>query len=111
MNIGSVIAFNKNYTNTPTLDSKWVECNGQVLNDVESPLNGQTLPNLNSTNRFLRGSTTSGATGGSATKSHGHSVDLNVTMTNATIDPRGYAFNTASVLPDYYTVVWIIKIK
>ncbi len=58
--IGSIEAFHKNMAATPTLPWGWVECNGQVLSDPESPYNGQTIPSLNATGKFLRGSTVSG---------------------------------------------------
>jgi hypothetical protein len=45
---------------TPALPWGWVECNGQVLADPESPYNGQTMPSLNATGKFLRGSSVSG---------------------------------------------------
>jgi len=45
--IGSVISWLKNYTNTPSLPTGWVECNGQTLSDVGSVYNGQIIPNLN----------------------------------------------------------------
>lgn len=62
--IGAVIAWLKTLSGTPALPGGWVECNGQTISDGDSAYNGVTLPNLNSTNRFLRGSTTSGGTGG-----------------------------------------------
>jgi len=34
----------------------WVECNGQLINDSESPLNGKTLPNLNNSTYLVGGS-------------------------------------------------------
>lgn len=58
--IGSIEAFHKNMPATPALPWGWVECNGQVLADPESPYNGQTMPSLNATGKFLRGSTVSG---------------------------------------------------
>ena len=63
--IGSIIAWHKSMTGTPALPAGWVECNGQVLNDPDSPCNGQTIPNLNaaagySGGRFLRGGSISG---------------------------------------------------
>lgn len=58
--IGSIEAFHKSMTNTPALPWGWVECNGQVLADPESPYNGQAMPDLNNTAKFLRGSLTSG---------------------------------------------------
>jgi len=65
--IGSVIAWLKSYTNTPSLPAGWVECDGTVLSDTNSPYHGQTLPNLNGNNRFLRGNNSSGSTGGVST--------------------------------------------
>jgi hypothetical protein len=58
--IGSIEAFHKSMAATPVLPWGWVECNGQVLADPESPYNGQTMPSLNATGKFLRGSTVSG---------------------------------------------------
>ncbi len=52
---------------TPNLPDGWVECDGTVLSDSDSPFNGETLPDLNVTQRFLRGSDTSGTTGGEDT--------------------------------------------
>lgn len=58
--IGSIIAWHKSLPGTPSLPDGWVECSGQTLNDLESPLNGQVIPNLNGTARFLRGASSSG---------------------------------------------------
>ncbi len=69
--IGAIIAWHKNLSFTPDLPYGWVECNGQTLNDGESPYNLQAMPDLNSTppgiypppnggGRFLRGSSHSG---------------------------------------------------
>lgn len=49
------------------LPPSFVECNGQVLNDPESPLDGTTIPDYNNAGRFPRGGTTSDVTGGSDT--------------------------------------------
>src|SRR3972149_936817 len=65
--VGSIKAYAKSFTGVPSnnLTAFWVECNGQTLSDAESPLNGQTIPNLNNAveetyGRFLRGGLTSG---------------------------------------------------
>lgn len=72
--IGTVVAWHKSFTNTPTLATGWVECSGQVLSNTSSVYNGQTIPNLNgassATPRFIRGALTSGTTGGAETHSH-----------------------------------------
>ena len=76
--IGSVTAWLKSYTNTPTLPDNWVECNGQTLDDSDSVFDTQTIPDLNGytgDQGFLRGGgssdgstpTASGATGGEDT--------------------------------------------
>lgn len=72
--VGFVIAWQKSYTNVPSLVTEYVEANGQVLSDAQSVYNGQTIPNLNAsgggTQRFLKGSSTSGTTGGADSHTH-----------------------------------------
>jgi hypothetical protein len=125
--IGSVMAWLKDYTNTPALPILWAECNGQILEDEESPYNGQTLPDLNGENRFLRGNSTTGSTGGSEshTLTHAHNMmgssnssgsimgghlckDYYRTYTNTTLQSGSVTFNNR---PPYMDVVWIIKIR
>jgi len=69
--IGGIVAWAKTLSGVPNLPEGWVECDGTVLVDALSPLNGQTIPDLNGDNRFLRGNSTSGGTGGSETHTHG----------------------------------------
>src|SRR3954467_14359756 len=69
--IGSVKAWLKSFPGVPALTAHWAECSGQVLNDAQSPLNGQALPDLNGTQRFLRGAAASGGTGGADTMNLG----------------------------------------
>ena len=59
--IGSVTAWLKNMDDVPALPANWVECNGQTISNANSPMNGKTVPNLNGTGRFLKGSSTSGS--------------------------------------------------
>ena len=81
--IGGVYGWMKNLPGVPALGSEFVECNGQVLDDAASPLDGISLPDLNVTQRFLRGATTSGVTGGN--DSHAHQVqDLDGDHSNYT---------------------------
>lgn len=72
--VGTVLPWMKSYTNTPALPDEFVECNGQTLDDGDSVYDGQVIPNLNGGNRFLRGASTSGGTGGASTNnlSHAH---------------------------------------
>ena len=78
--IGVILPWHKDFTNTPTLPSTWMECNGQEVTDSESPYFGQTLPDLNNPvssglkGRFLRGHTISGILENDELKSHSHNV-------------------------------------
>ena len=45
--IGSILPWAKSFTGVPTLPQGWAECDGSTVSDAESPLNGQTLPDLN----------------------------------------------------------------
>jgi hypothetical protein len=120
--IGGVIAWLKSLggTHTPALTAQFVECNGQTLSDAASPYNGDTIPNLNGasagTKRFLRGSSTSGATATNETHTH--------TITSATISTCSGASSginpvtsvttpsgATSSLPSYYEVVYVLRIK
>jgi hypothetical protein len=105
--VGTIVAWAKSLTGVPVLPAGWHECDGSVVSDVNSPLNGTTLPNLNSgTQRFLRGSTTSGTTGGADTVN-----PRDTTHDVGTTDTTGwYAKSSISILPSYYEVVWIICI-
>lgn len=60
--IGAILPWAKSITGVPALPSNFVECSGQVLSDADSPINGQTIPNLNGDARFLYGAATSGGT-------------------------------------------------
>lgn len=72
--VGAIIAWHKNLGNTPALgpESDWAECNGQQINDPESPFFGRTLPNLNGEGRFLRGAPTSGTMQQDQMQDHKH---------------------------------------
>lgn len=115
--IGAVVAWCKSLAGCPPLLPSFVECNGQVLADGDSPFDGQIIPNLNAsgggTNRFLRGATASGGTGGAETHLHtplGTDAGAGVWLNNAT----GCTHATpqpGSSLPSYYSVVWVMRIK
>jgi hypothetical protein len=115
--IGAVIAWIKSFTGVPALATQgrdeWVECNGQAISDVESPLNGQTIPNLNAsgggTKRFLRGSTTSGTTGG--TDTHTHSIQSGSILVSGEGSYDSCSTGSAGTLPSYYEIVWILRTR
>jgi hypothetical protein len=45
--IGTIMSWHKDLANTPALPSGWLECNGQLVTDTESPYYNTYLPNLN----------------------------------------------------------------
>lgn len=119
--IGGIVAWLKSFTNTPALPAEFVECNGQVLSDAGSVYNGQTIPNLNAsgggTQYFLRGSTGSGSTGGAETQApstDGPSDTVsgaNGSDFTAAGGSHTHPVQTFSILPSYYEVVWVMRIK
>jgi len=131
--IGGIIAWMKSISGVPALPGEFVECNGGTVSDAASPINGQTIPTLNSgTNRMLRGNTTSGSTGGADTHTlsipempaHTHTSrepsDRTNSSTGGNTPYDGYDTNATSStggggahnnLPGYTEVVWIMRIK
>ena len=74
--IGSIIAWHKTLTGVPVLPDSFLECDGSVISDVDSPMNGQTLPDLNGVGRFLRGASTSGTEQADAFQGHHHRMKV-----------------------------------
>jgi len=122
--IGSLMAWAKTITGVPALPSGWVQCDGQVLSDADSPLNGQTMPALNAANVFLRGNSTSGTTGGADTHTHAYSFstdNASGAYQQGGSDSAKYSGThshtvsgtsaAAANIPPYYSAVWIIRIK
>lgn len=84
--IGAVVPWHKNPKDnndtsmpSPTLSSAWVECNGQILVDAESPLDGMKVPDLNGATDefsgkglFVRGGAVSGNYQEDQMQSHKH---------------------------------------
>lgn len=97
--------------------NNWVECNGGTVNDVESPINGQTIPSLNGTTnsnkRFLYGGTTYGTTGGATSHSHSFTNPGDRGNTGSQ-RPRlllSTTINATSNIPMSMDVVFIMRIK
>jgi hypothetical protein len=116
--IGGIVSWAKSLAGVPNLAEGWVECDGSVLVDALSPLNGQTIPDLNGDNRFLRGASTSGGTGGSETHDHDLNDQGRIRMTNGTdeycptsADTGAIPTTFTSTLPTYYEIVWIMRIR
>jgi hypothetical protein len=62
--IGSIVQFHKDFDSSVSLPEEFEECDGTTINDADSPLDGLTKPDLQGNNRFLRGNSASGSTGG-----------------------------------------------
>ena len=136
--IGTIKAWHKNFANTPALAWGWVECSGQILSDIDSPYNGQTIPNLNSATQdgssnsgmFLRGGPTSGILQDDATSANGLSSAANLKLYN---DNQGFeeissgtsmkwswgsgsidtsiSSSDSETRPANMSVVWIMRVK
>jgi len=113
--VGGIVAWAKSLSGMPNLAEGWVECDGSVLVDSQSSLNGQTIPDLNG-GVFLEGQATSGATGGSATMAHTHTLTYNTSADSGVgrVVVSGYNTGAASNeenRPPFYTVVWIMRVR
>jgi len=84
--IAGITAWHKSLAGS--LPENFVECDGSTINDSESPLDGQTVPDLNGNQELLRGNSSSGGT---------DSFDTNGDNTS----------NTESV----FEVVWVMRVK
>lgn len=85
--VGAVIDWWRADSSTAIPDG-YLICNGQTVNDPDSPLDGKALPNLN--NRFVRGTTSAnaiGITGGA--DSHTHSINHNHPSVSSTTSTNG----------------------
>jgi len=123
--IGGIIAWNKTFANTPDLPTGFLELDGSVIDDADSPYNTQTLPDLNGNNNFLRGNDTSIGTGGASTHTHATGMESGATQrfgsdcgNTRRIDKSCANFSHLDVntgagnsLPPYFNVVWIMRIK
>ena len=108
--IGVVLPWFKDIPGVPVLGANFVECNGQFLNDADSPLNGQLMPDINTgAQRFLRGGLNSGALGGidSFATAQADNAGVGTAQNFVTIDfsPGAQPF------PPYVTAVFVIRVK
>jgi hypothetical protein len=103
--IGTIMGWAKDLDSAvPALPEDWAECDGGIVSDPESPLNGVRLPDLNGNRMVLIGNSSSGSswelqTGPVGTPAHSHLLSY---------------FSASPPPPDrpvQYDVVWIIRIK
>ncbi len=129
--IGGIIAWHKDFANTPAISSSFVECNGQVLSDADSPYNGQTIPDLNQVveedeGYFLRGKGTNntGTTEASQNKAHDHTLPTCQVSSPSAGNGRPNEYDNAAsgtaainssggteARPAAFVVVWIMRVK
>ena len=108
--IGGVIPWFKDTPGVPALPSNFVECNGQFLNDAESSLDGQLMPDINTgAQRFIRGGINSGTVGGIGefATAQADNAGVGVAQNFVTVDfsPGAQPF------PPYVTAVYVIRVK
>ena len=105
--VGVIVAWAKNLSGVPGLPANYVECNGQTLSDISSPLNGKVIPDLNG-KASGKGSLLSGSTGSGGTNLHTHDyTDYWAGGTN----PHTMTTHTKVANRSEYQVVWIMRIK
>lgn len=122
--LGVIVAWDKSATGVPALADQGrddlVECNGQTISDVESPMNGRVVQDLNGTTgsqcrRFLRGNATSGGidAGVCATCSVGHNARAATCALGAVYGfvDVSHAHVIKNPQCNYADTVWVKRIK
>lgn len=112
--VGTIIGWQNHISGTPGPYGTWVEMHGQTLNDPASPYNGQVIPDYNGLNLFLRGNADSGGTGGAAT--HEHVIPTDTSASFGFAEVWGHLnqnplTSSASSLPPYVNVIWLMRVK
>jgi hypothetical protein len=133
--IGSIVAWHADLPGTSPLPTEWVRCDGQVLVDTNSPYDGQTIPDLNGRDRYLRGAPfTSGDLQDDAFQGHWHNASHNAEILNvgssygqtsgardtvitiSVLDPttdlvNGDPRTGSETRPINMSVVWVMKVR
>ncbi len=58
--VGTIFTLHTPKDSKPSIPANWLLCDGRTVKDAQSPFNGESVPNLNGEQRFLRGGTESG---------------------------------------------------
>jgi hypothetical protein len=103
--IGTILPWAKSFTGVPALPAGFLECDGSAISDASSPMDGETLPDLNGNNSFVRGNSTSGGTGGS------DSIAVRNDLQDGGSVQANNDGTAGANLPPFYDIVWIMRIK
>jgi hypothetical protein len=103
--VGSVIPF---FGDLATLTDNWKLCDGAVVNDPDSPFNGQNVPNL--LDRFIKGTANCiGCTGGSTFHSHSiSSSNMTAWFPVQSGNSWHLAVQPVSRATEFYTDLWTL---
>ena len=111
--IGAYFTYNTAYSGSPGTIPNWaLEANGQLINDADSPMNGQYIRNLNgnsdATKLFVACDSIAGNTGGAT--SHGHNWSYQGSQDYGSGgNPNG--MTTESNIPLCIDMKWLVRIK
>jgi hypothetical protein len=92
--IGTILCWQKDFAGTPTISDTWAEMDGSVLNDDDSPYDGQLIPDWNTNGRFLRGGLVSGVEQDDATDVNGLISDSGGAHVHTEQRPQNINVNT-----------------
>lgn len=130
--IGSIVPFHKDFDTSVSLPPEFKECDGTTINDADSPLDGQSVPDLQGQNRHIRANSTTGSTGGASAvslstndlPSHNHSMEQSFgsdspDAVEGSVDPSGDSIPTTSTggdgshnnEPPFFDTVMAMRIK
>lgn len=113
--IGAIVGWNREIANAQqSLGSGWLRMEGDVIS--QGPCSGGTIENLNGNNKFLLGSSSSGAQGGVTSHSHtlnspNGSVDFNFhgSPYEGVRDNHTHTSANATMTQPYYETIWIFR--
>jgi len=69
--VGAILAWHADMPGTSALPADWMQCDGQMVTDIDSPYFGLLLPDLNGEGRYLRGGLFSGVMQDDSTAANG----------------------------------------
>lgn len=104
--VDEVRMFRLDLSGDANLTAYWQLCDGTTISDAESPLNGDTVRDMNGNNEFARAADTAGGTGGAAT--HTHTLPAPGSSNIQNVGPYSATTNPASSLPPYVDHVFAI---